>query len=146
VATVVVYSHDPSIRERIRVAIGRTPAKDLAPLTYLDADNGPSLVATVDAGGIDLLVLDGEAWPEGGMGLSRQFKHEIDDCPAIVVIIGRPDDRWMAAWSQADAVVSHPIDPAALTDAVVGVLRERGERLPEPAPRRRLFHFGSTHR
>ena len=57
------------------------------------------------------MVLDGEAQPAGGMGVSRQAKDEIYNCPPVLLVIGRADDRWLATWSKADAVVSHPIDP-----------------------------------
>ena len=59
------------------------------------------------------MVLDGEAQPAGGMGVCRQAKDEIYNCPPVLLIIGRPDDGWLATWSRADAVVSHPIDPRA---------------------------------
>ena len=38
----------------------------------------------------------------GGLGLARQLKNEIFDCPPIIVLTGRPQDSWLAAWSQAD--------------------------------------------
>ena len=85
---------------------------------------------TVGAGGIDLAILDGEAWPAGGMGIARQLKDEILDPPPVLVLIGRPDDAWLANWSLADAVVTHPIDPPALVEAAVGLLRQRDARLP----------------
>ena len=85
----------------------------------------------MDAGGIDLAILDGEAVP-GGMGLCRQLKDEILRCPPILVLIGRPDDAWLATWSRADGAVSHPIDPIRLacgggcTAASPDVHRDRG--------------------
>jgi hypothetical protein len=39
----------------------------------------------MDAGGIDLAILDGEAVP-GGMGLCRQLKDEVVRCPPILVL------------------------------------------------------------
>ena len=69
------------------------------------------MIAAVDAGGLDLLVLDGEAQPTGGLGLAKQVKDEIADCPPTLVLIARRDDRWLAEWSLADAVVPLPVDP-----------------------------------
>ena len=71
----------------------------------------------------DLAILDGEATPVGGMGIAKQLKDEIDDCPPILVLTGRPDDAWLARWSRAEAAVPHPIDPIRLGDAVVSLLR-----------------------
>ena len=73
----------------------------------------------MDAGGIDLAILDGEATPVGGMGIAKQLKDEIDDCPPILVLTGRADDAWLANWSRAEAAVPHPIDPIRLAEAVV---------------------------
>ena len=45
------------------------------------------------------------------MGLCRQLKNEIFRLPAVLVLTGRPQDGWLAAWSQADLAVPHPLDP-----------------------------------
>jgi DNA-binding response OmpR family regulator len=128
--TVLVYSDDAAVRERIRMAIGRRPAPDLGRVEYVDAATGKEVVSLADAGGIELLVLDAEAWPTGGLGLSRQLKNEITDCPPVVVVLARKVDRWLATWSEADAYVSHPIDPIEAADVVAEVLRTRASRLP----------------
>lgn len=128
--TVLVYSDDVTVRERIRLAAGRRPAPDLARVSYLDCSNGAEVVAAVDRGGIDLCVLDGEAWPTGGLGISRQLKNEIRDCPPMLVLIGREVDRWLATWSQADAVVVQPFDAMVLADAMAALLRRRLARRP----------------
>jgi hypothetical protein len=71
------------------------------------------------------MVLDWEAQPAGGMGVSRQAKDEIYHCPPALLIIGRADDQWLATWSRADAVTSHPIDPVALARELAGLMRSR---------------------
>ncbi len=60
------------------------------------------------------------------MGIAKQLKDEIADCPPILVLTGRPDDAWLANWSRAEAAVPHPIDPIRLGDAVVSLLRAPG--------------------
>ncbi len=95
-STVLVYSDDPEIRERVRVAVGRRPDPSLEPIDWLEANDGGALMTRVDEGGIDVCILDGEAAPEGGMGLSRQLKNEMADCPAILLLVMRRDDRWLA--------------------------------------------------
>jgi hypothetical protein len=76
------------------------------------------------------MVLDGEAQPAGGMGVSRQAKDEIYNCPPALLVIGRPDDRWLATWSRAEAVISHPIDPVALATEVAALMRSRAAVVP----------------
>jgi DNA-binding response OmpR family regulator len=122
---VVVYSHDADTRGRVRLAIGRRPAADVPEAEIIEVATEPMMFRLLDAGEVDVMVLDGEAQPAGGMGVCRQAKDEIHDCPPALLIIGRPDDGWLATWSRADAVVSHPIDPVALARALAGLMRER---------------------
>ena len=128
--TVIVYSDDPSVRDAVRTALGRRPAPDLGRVEYVELATGDDVVRRVDEGGVDLLVLDGEAWPTGGMGLSKQLKDELRDCPPTLVLIARRDDTWLANWSLADAVLPHPIDAFALASAAAELLRQREARLP----------------
>jgi hypothetical protein len=58
------------------------------------------------------------------MGVCRQAKDEIHDCPPALLIIGRADDGWLATWSRADAVTSHPIDPVALARELATLMRQ----------------------
>jgi len=125
---VLVFSHRPEVREAIISAVGRRPAPDLGRLSYVEVGTIAEVLAAVDAGSVDLAILDGEAQPTGGMGLSRQLKNEITQCPPIIVAVQRKDDRWLAVWSQADAVIVHPLDPLAAAETVAEVLRSR--RLP----------------
>ncbi|MBB1031543.1 hypothetical protein G6027_11720, partial [Dietzia sp. SLG310A2-38A2] len=91
-------------------------------LDYLEVATAAVVLDTMDAGGIDLAILDGEAAPTGGLGLAKQLRDELDHTPPILVLIGRADDRWLADWSRADASVSHPIDPLRLRDTVTSLL------------------------
>jgi DNA-binding response OmpR family regulator len=122
-STVLVFSHRPEVREAIVNAVGRRPAPDVGRVRFLEAAGIAEVLAAADAGEIDLAILDGEAQPTGGMGVSRQLKNEIDDCPPIIVTVRRRDDRWLATWSQADAVLVHPLDPLTAAETVADVLR-----------------------
>lgn len=125
---ILVFSHRPEIREAIITAVGYRPATDLGRIDYLEASTIEDVLFVVDNEHVDLAIFDGEAQPTGGMGLSRQLKNELDDCPPIVVAVRRGDDRWLATWSQADAVIVHPLDPLAAAETVAEVLR--AHRLP----------------
>jgi DNA-binding response OmpR family regulator len=121
---ILVFSHRPEIREAIITAVGYRPAPDLGRVDYLETSTIEDVLFVVDNERIDLAILDGEAQPTGGMGISRQLKNEITDCPPIVVAVRRRDDRWLATWSQADAVIVHPLDPLAAAETVAEVLHE----------------------
>ncbi|MCK1796301.1 hypothetical protein MTQ01_09845 [Streptomyces sp. XM4193] len=122
-ATVLVYSDDASTREQVRLAVGRRPAADAPSVEYVECATLPAVLSELEKGGIDVCVLDGEATPAGGMGVGRQIKDEIYNCPPVLLLIGRPQDAWLATWSRAEAVVAHPLDPVALADALAGLLR-----------------------
>jgi CheY-like chemotaxis protein len=127
---VLVYSDDRNTRNQVALAIGRRPAPDLPPVEIVETATEPMTIARLDAGDIDVAVLDGEAAPAGGLGMCRQIKDEIYGAPPVLVLIGRVQDAWLATWSRADAVTAHPLDPVAVADAVARLLRQRLERLP----------------
>ena len=120
---ILVYSSNARTREQVRLALGKRVHPELPELTYTDVATGPMVIQLMDRGGFDLVILDGEAAPVGGMGIAKQLKDEITDCPPVLVLTGRADDAWLANWSRAEAAVPHPIDPIRLGEAVVGLLR-----------------------
>ena len=122
---VLVYSDDATTREQVMLALGKRPHPDLPELEYLEVATEPVVIQVMDARVVSLAILDGEAAPAGGMGICRQLKDEIYNCPPILVLTGRVDDNWLATWSRADAAVPHPIDPLELADAVIRLLRSR---------------------
>lgn len=118
-----MYSDNARTREQVMLALGKRIHPELPDLSYLEVATAPVVIQQMDKGGIDLAILDGEATPVGGMGIAKQLKDEIADCPPILVLTGRADDKWLASWSRADAAVPQPIDPIRLGDAVVSLLR-----------------------
>jgi DNA-binding response OmpR family regulator len=129
-ATVLVYSHRAEVREAVRTAVGRRPSADVGPLTWIECETGAEVVAAVDAGGIDLCVLDGEAQPTGGLALSRQLDEEVAARPAVCVLIARQPDRWLAHWSMADGTLPFPVDPLTAPAVVADLLRTHRVRRP----------------
>jgi DNA-binding response OmpR family regulator len=124
VHTVLVFSQDPEVREQVRTALGSRPAVDVGRIEYLEAATGDEVVAQVDAGGIDLVILDGEAQPTGGMGVARTIREECAEQPLLCLLIRRRDDRWLSTWSRVDATMMYPIDPVTAADTVAGLLRQ----------------------
>ena len=122
---VMVYSSNADTRAQIMLALGRRPSRELPEVQYVEVATEPVVIRTADAGGLDLLTLDGEAAPAGGMGVCRQLKDELYQGPPILVIVARPQDAWLATWSKADGVVSQPLDPMQLASVVTDLLRPR---------------------
>ena len=124
--SVLLFSDDTATRDAVRVAVGRRPARDVEIGSWLECATAPAVVEAVETGEFDVLVLDGESSPIGGLGLCRQLKNEIFRCPPVLVLTGRPQDGWLAAWSQADLAVPHPLDPMAVANAVAELGRRVG--------------------
>ncbi|MGW0707822.1 hypothetical protein ACWD4G_17985 [Streptomyces sp. NPDC002643] len=124
-ATVLVYSDDSNTREQVRLATGRRPAPDVPQVEFVECATPAAVIKELDRGGIDVCVLDGEAVPMGGMGVCRQIKDEIFHCPPVLVLIGRPQDAWLATWSRADSAVTLPVEPVEFASALASLLREK---------------------
>jgi DNA-binding response OmpR family regulator len=122
---VLVYSDDSETRRQVILGLGNRVHPDLPELQYVEVATEPVVWQQLDTGTFDLAILDGEATPAGGLGIARQMKDEIYQAPPTLVLTGRPDDRWLATWSRAEAAVSHPLDPIELAEAVIRLLRSR---------------------
>jgi len=124
---VLVYSDDRDVRQAVLHALGPRPHPDLPPLEFVEVATEPVVLQHLDerrpSHRVDLVILDGESVPTGGLGIARQIKDEIFHAPPVVVVTGRPGDAWLAHWSRADAVTSHPIDPLTFAETVLEVLR-----------------------
>ncbi len=124
---VLVYSDDRDVRATIMSALGARPHPDLPSFENVECATEPVVWRHLDGamggGGFDLVILDGEAVPAGGLGIARQMKDEIYQAPPVLVITGRPQDAWLATWSRADAALPHPIDPLRLAETVIDLAR-----------------------
>lgn len=123
--TVLVYSDDRAVRENVKLALGRRVAADVPPLVIVETATHAATQHVMDEGGVDLAIFDAEAAPMGGMGMSKQFKEEIANCPPILLLVIRKDDAWLASWSLADRIERYPIDPVSFPEAVATMLRRR---------------------
>ncbi|MFT4126303.1 MAG: hypothetical protein QM662_08745 [Gordonia sp. (in: high G+C Gram-positive bacteria)] len=123
VLRVLVYSHDPDTRSGVIGALGRHPADDLPELSYLEVATGAMVFTQLDAGNVDVAILDGEASGQGGLGIAKQMRDEYDHPPPTLVLLGRADDRWLAEWSRADATVTLPLDPITLQRVFTEMMR-----------------------
>lgn len=127
---ILVYSDDRNTRAKVRSLLGPRPSAELPAVEYVEVATEPAVIRRMDAGRIDLAILDGEAVPAGGMGICRQLKDEIYQCPPVLLIVGRPADAWLATWSRADEVAPQPLDPLEFPEAVAALLRRRIAALP----------------
>jgi DNA-binding response OmpR family regulator len=76
----------------------------------------------------DVVVADEIASRAGAFAVAIDLKGAEPPFPgAVIVILERAQDEWLARWSGADAWFVKPVDPFELGDAVAGFLRSRHE-------------------
>ena len=81
--TLLLYSDDARTRSSVKLAVGRRPAADVPRVMWVECATEPAVIARVDKGGLDLIVLDGEASPAGGMGICRRRSISRHPIPAV---------------------------------------------------------------
>jgi len=119
-----LYSDDSTVRRSVIAALGKQLDKDLPIHEIKEFATAAALRLYVDSKKqVDLFILDAEAVPEGGMGVCRQLKDEVFNCPPVLLITARSSDNWLATWSKADATVMHPIDPFTIAAKCAGLFK-----------------------
>lgn len=121
---ILLFSDDRTVREEIRLTLGRKVASDLPEIELFEVATGPAVLRALDAStAYDLVILDAEAQPEGGMGLAHQVKDEYANCPPVLLLVARAADAWLATWSRADGISPYPVDPLQLPEQVASLIR-----------------------
>ncbi len=118
--SVLLYSDDKTTRDAVRVTVGRRPARDVEVGSWRECATAAAVVEAVENASFDVLVLDGEAAPMGGLGLCRQLKSEIFECPPILVLTGSAPGRLAG-----DVVARRPGGPAPARPDRLGLRRGR---------------------
>jgi hypothetical protein len=62
--SVLLYSDDVTVRDAVRLAVGRRPTKNLEVTSWLECATHAAVVEAVENAAFDVLVLDGEADPD----------------------------------------------------------------------------------
>jgi len=105
----LIVSGDERARAWVRGALG--PAWESS-----DAADGNEALRAARADTPDLVVADESTEPFGAFGLARELKI-LPAPPAVIVLLDRAQDKWLAKWSGADRWLTQPVDPFALADA-----------------------------
>ena len=129
--SIAIYSDDSSVRQAISKALGQRLSSSFPENLIHEFATADALKlfalgkSSLGKAKVDLFILDGEAVPEGGLGVARQLKDEIFNCPPIMVLVAREQDAWLAGWSRAEGVVTHPVDPFTLAKTAVNLLSSK---------------------
>ena len=85
---IALYSDDSSVRSSVITALGKQISPDLGAHKILEFATAKALRMAVDSGAnFDLFILDGEAVPEGGLGVAKQLKDEVFNCGVVIVLV-----------------------------------------------------------
>ena len=127
-AKVLVYSDDRTVREQVRLALGRRVAVDLPEIEVFEVATQAAVLRTLDAGtDYALLILDGNAQPSGGFGVAHQIKEEYADSAPVLLLVNRdpapcrftpPAGAWRLQFD-SDQPDGHPASTDTLAPAHV---------------------------
>ena len=110
----------------MRVALRATERRSGQEWTSLMADNGIQGLKIAWRELPDLVVADEIASGAGAFAVAKDLKGAERPFPgAIILVLARKQDEWLARWSGADAWVTKPVDPFLLADKAAEVLTRR---------------------
>lgn len=125
---VLLVSPDPAARDLMAVAVGSIERRLGEPLEFLDAVDGEQGARIGLRERPDAVVADEIASRAGAFSLARDLRGAPDPyLGAIVIVLERRQDEWLANWSGADAWFVKPLDPFALADTLVELITSARE-------------------
>lgn len=115
-------SADPAVREVMGLSARRIDRSGTgAPVDVREAQDGVEAIALAWRWRPDVVVADEITSRAGAFAVAKDLKGAVPPHPAkVVILLDRPQDRWLAAWSGADAWFDKPVNPFELADAVAG--------------------------
>ncbi|HYH27646.1 MAG TPA: hypothetical protein VEA19_02585 [Actinomycetota bacterium] len=126
----LLISNDEDVRQQLSVALRAAERSIREPWTYLEASDGIQGLRLAWREMPDVVVADEITSRAGAFAVTKDLKGATRPFPgAVIIVLARPQDVWLAEWSGADAWVTRPIDPFELGDIVtklVGATQEVG--------------------
>jgi DNA-binding response OmpR family regulator len=122
----LVISPDEEVRQYLRIALQSAERRTGGSWEYLEASDGLAGLRVAWRERPDVVVADEIASRAGGFAVAKDLRGAPVPFPgAIVIVLARPEDAWLARWSGADAWIERPVDPFALADTVVEAVERR---------------------
>jgi two-component system, OmpR family, response regulator len=117
---VLLVSADPRNRELMRLTVAGIERRLGSPLEFLEARDGEAGVRLAWRDGPDVVVADEIASRMGAFAMARDLRGaQAPYAGAIVILLDRRQDVWLARWSGADAWFVKPVDPFELADRLL---------------------------
>ena len=114
----------------MKVAVGslRRAAGGEREVEFLEATDGVRGITLAWRHLPEIVVADEIASRAGAFALARELKGASPPFDGrVVILLERAQDRWLAAWSGADAWFVKPVNPFELAETVAGYLPPAGE-------------------
>lgn len=120
----LVISADPALREQLRTAIHGLGRRSGERWEFLEASNGVQGLRVAWREVPEVVVADEIASGAGAFAVAKDLKGAAEPFPgAIVLVLARAQDEWLARWSGADAWLVKPVDAFALADTVADLVQ-----------------------
>jgi DNA-binding response OmpR family regulator len=126
---VLLVSADPRSRELMQLVVGSIERRLATPLEFVEASNGERGLEVARRERPDMIVADEIASRAGAFALARDLRGATEPYPgAIVILLERKHDAWLARWSGADAWFVKPVDPFEVADRLVELVTRTDEK------------------
>jgi DNA-binding response OmpR family regulator len=117
---VLLVSADPRARELMRLAVAGIERRVGTTIQFLEARNGEVGVRLAWRESPDAVVADEIASRMGAFAMAKDLRGaQAPYTGAIVILLDRKQDVWLAKWSGADAWFVKPVDPFELADRML---------------------------
>lgn len=134
---VLLVAARSEVRDLMRLSVRSIERRVGEPVVFLEAPNGERGRMLALRRRPHAIVADEISSREGAFSLARTLRGDPEQYTgAIVILLERKHDEWLARWSGADAWFVKPVDPFALADRLVELLVERRETERRAAERR----------
>jgi DNA-binding response OmpR family regulator len=124
---VLLVSVDANLRETMALTVRSVqrmlgePSEMFEPLEARDGVRG---IAMAWRHMPEVVIADEISSRAGGFALAKDLKGADPPFPgAVVILLERPQDAWLARWSGADAWFVKPVNPFEMSDRIVEIMR-----------------------
>jgi len=126
---VLLVSPESESRELMALAVAGIERRLGVPLEFFEATDGERGLAMAFRERPDVVVADEIASRAGAFSLARDLRGAPEPYPgAIVILLDRRQDAWLAQWAGADAWFVKPVDAFELADRLLDLVTGRHEK------------------
>jgi DNA-binding response OmpR family regulator len=123
---VLLVSPDPTSREMMALAARSIERSIGTELRFRAAANGELGIKAALRERPEIVVADEIASRAGAFALAKSLRDDADPFTgAIVILLERKHDAWLARWSGANAWFVKPVDPFELADRLLELVTEK---------------------